>query len=514
MVMDRPGAGVLESLPDGLPADVGAEPFLEAQGICKSYPGVQALKDVGITIRRGEVHALVGENGAGKSTLVNVLAGVVKPDAGVIRVRGRVVKIESPKQAAECGIAVVHQELSLFANLDVATNLYLTTLDEGSAFVVRDRRLRAEARAILDQVGLCHISPTRRLGALTLAEQQLVEIGRALVKDVDLLVLDEPTSSLAEREIETLFRIIRDLKSRGISVIFVSHRLEEVFLICDRVTVIRDGMHVETTDTGSVTHAELVRLILGRQLSEMYQAPESREFGEELLPPKLSDVSFELRRGEILGIGGLLGSGRTELVRAIFGLAKLEAGAFYLRSRQTRIGSPDQAIRMGIGYITEDRHREGLVLEKPVKDNVVMASLRAVATTLGWVLPSREMAAAKRQRESLNIVTPSLARKVKFLSGGNQQKVVLGKWLETGPEIFLLDDPTRGIDVGTKAEFYRIIQGLAGKGAGIILISSELQELVAICHRILVLRTGKFVGEFVGKEINAADILMAMTGGR
>jgi ribose transport system ATP-binding protein len=300
----------------------------------------------------------------------------------------------------------------------------------------------------------------------------------------------------------------------------VSHRLEEIFEICDRVTVFRDGRHIQTVATGAVQHNDLVQLILGRQLSEMYLAAADYQPGPELLrvealtlKPKLDDVGFSLRQGEILGIAGLLGSGRTELLRAIFGLERFERGRLFVKSQPVRIASPQHAIALGLGYITEDRHGEGLVLEKSVRENIVMASLRAVATAWGWVVPAREAASARRQKDRLNIVTPSLARKVKFLSGGNQQKVVLSKWLETNPEIFFLDEPTRGIDVGAKADFYKILRGLAERGAGLVLISSELQELVSVCHRVLVLRNGRFCAEFAGRQINAADILMAMTGG-
>lgn len=494
--------------------------MLEAEAISKQFPGVQALKNVSLAVRRGEIHALVGENGAGKSTLVNIIAGVVRPDSGTIRIKGRETRITSPKSAAEAGIAVVHQESSLYPNLDVTSNLFLMQLDEKGRVVVPDRRLRTEARGVLDQVGLAHISPTKRVSRLTPAERQLLEIGRGLVKNVELLVLDEPTSALAEREIETLFDIVRGFKRRGIAVIFVSHRLEEVFALCDRVTVLRDGEHIRTVETAAISRSELVHMILGRRESEMYQASAVQGDGEEVLRverlrlrPKLREVSLVLHRGEILGIAGLLGAGRTELARAIFGLTPWDGGKLSVKGKPVRINSPDDAVRLGIGYITEDRRNEGLILERSIKDNIVLASLGSIATSVGWVVASREMTAARRQKERLNIVTPSLMRKVKYLSGGNQQKVILGKWLETNPEIFLLDEPTRGIDVGTKAEFYRIIRDLAAGGAGVLFISSELQELVAVCHRILVLRQGEFRAEFVGKEINAPDILMAMTGG-
>jgi ribose transport system ATP-binding protein len=488
--------------------------------ISKSYPGVQALENVSITLCRGEVMALVGENGAGKSTFVKVAGGIVRPDSGTIRIEGKLVAFQNPKQAMAAGIAIVHQELSLFPNLDVASNLFIHHLDENSAVFINEGGLRERARAILKKVGLPHISPRRKVNTLQPGEQQLVEIGRALVSEARLLFLDEPTSSLAEKEIQTLFRIIRDLKSEGISIVFVSHRLDEIFEICDRVTVLRDGNHIITQRVNELDQTALIRHILGRQMSEMYQQVAYEGGGEVLLRvddiwqrPKLKGLSFELHAGEILGISGLLGSGRTELMRVIFGLDRKDEGEIYLNGKKVRIASPEEAINLGIGYITEDRHKEGLVLEKSIRDNIVMASLKQFASWFGWMRPQQILKAARRQKENLNIVTPSVRRLVKYLSGGNQQKVVLGKWLETKPEIYILDEPTRGIDVGAKSEFYKLINELAAEGAGIIFISSELQEIVNTCHRVLVMRNGAFVADYAGQKINAADILYAATGG-
>ncbi len=494
--------------------------LFEFTQISKRYPGVQALQDVSITIHKGEVRALVGENGAGKSTFVNVVGGVVKPDSGEIYLEGEKIKINSPKHADELGISIVHQELSLFPNMDVASNLFINNLGEANPVFVNDQQLRSRAKEILNKVGLSHVSPTRKVASLQPGEQQLLEIGRCLVKNARLIILDEPTSSLADKEIQTLFGIMRELKKRGISIVFVSHRLDEVFEICDRVTVFRDGRHIKTVNTGDINNSELVRLILGRQMKEMYQEGNTVEFGEELLKVKslwqkgkLRGVSFSLRRGEILGIAGLLGSGRTELVRAIFGLDKFQEGEIWVKGSKKQIRHPGQAIKLGIGYITEDRHKEGLVLEKSIVDNIAVVNLKRLASRLGWMSPKKEIEAAKRQKENLNIVTPSVFRKVKYLSGGNQQKVVLGKWLEISPDIYILDEPTRGIDVGAKAEFYKLIRQLAKEGAGVVLISSELPEIVNICHRVLVLRNGEFMAEYKDSQINAENILLAATGG-
>lgn len=493
--------------------------LLRAVKISKRYPGVKALDDVDLEIRKGEIHALVGENGAGKSTFVNVIGGVVKPDSGSILFEGKNVQINDPKQAYETGIAVVHQELSLFPNLGVATNLYLSNLEEQGSLFVPDKKMEADAREILRRVGLEYIHARTKVSVLQPGEQQLVEIARAIVKDAKLIVLDEPTSSLADREIRVLFQIVRELKKEGVSIIFVSHRLDEVFQLCDRVSVLRDGKHIKTINTASIDKSELISLILGRKLSEMYSQAEPHQKSEELLrvenlweASKLRGVSFSLYKGEILGIAGLLGSGRSELVRTIFGLKKRDRGEIFLRGKTIQVRSPEDVIRRGIGYITEDRHKEGLVLEKSIMDNVVMANLKMFANRWGLMKPSLERQAALHQKENLNIVTPSIRRRVKFLSGGNQQKVVLSKWLEIAPEIYILDEPTRGIDVGAKAEFFKIIKSLAGEGAGVLFISSELQEIVSICHRVLVLHNGKFVAEFSSDQINPAAILMKMTG--
>lgn len=493
--------------------------LLETIGISKQYPGVRALDDINMSVSKGEVRAVVGENGAGKSTLIKVIGGIVAPDHGEIRWQGEEARITSPQKADEIGIAIVHQELSLFPNLDVATNLFISSLNGGVPGFVPDRTLRARASEVLQMVGLPHISPRRKVGTLKPGEQQLVEIGRSIVKNAKLIVLDEPTSSLSEQEIHTLFEIIRRLKSEGVSVIFVSHRLDEVFEICDSITVLRDGHHIQTVGSTDIDRSKLIYLILGRQMSEMYQETTTGESSTELLRvedlhqlPKLRGVSLTLHKGEILGIAGLLGSGRSELVRAIFGLEGFEQGQIFVEGKSSHIRSPQQAIKAGIGYVTEDRHKEGIILEKAVRDNIVLAKLKGLATPLGWMKPQLELEAATRQKERLNIITPSLMRKVKFLSGGNQQKVVLGKWLEIEPNIYIMDEPTRGIDVGAKAEFYKIIRSLAEQGAGIIFISSELQEIINICHRVLVLRNGQFVAEYAGDQINAAKILLAMTG--
>lgn len=493
--------------------------LLEALGISKQYPGVRALNNVSISVYHGEIRGLVGENGAGKSTLVNIFSGVIKkPDGGRLLFEGQEVRINSPRRADDLGIAAVHQERSLFPNLDVATNLFFSSLGSNNPFFISDRKFQEKAKSVLASMSLSHVSPSSKVSRLSPAQQQLIEIARAVVKSAKLIILDEPTSSLSENETQILFRIIRELKEKGVSIIFVSHRLGEVLEICDRVTVLRDGHHIKTVDTRKVKTSELVELILGRKESEMYQKSAELQSGAELLrvehlvkEPKIKDISFSLHQGEILGMAGLLGSGRTELVRTIFGLDKPSRGKFFIRGEPVHLRNPERAIKQGIGFITEDRHKEGLILDKSFKDNIVLANLRKYSTAWGWMLPNKEISAAEQQKEKLKIATPSLLRKVKFLSGGNQQKTVLAKWLETQPQIFIMDDPTRGIDVGTKTEFYLLISNLARQGAGILFISSELQELVNVCHRILVLHKGRFIAEYTGSQINSAKILIKMT---
>jgi len=383
---------------------------------------------------------------------------------------------------------ILHQERALFPNLDVASNIFIANLPRQMPGVIHSHDLGRRARLALERVGLSHIRPSRKVGSLSPGEQQLVEIARSLTRRADILVFDEPTSSLTSQEIERLFPIIRELKGQGVGILYVTHRLDEVFVIYDRVTVLRDGKRIVTVAVEEVDRHSLVQMILGREISEMYQrefqSPGPTVLRVEGLPrgTTFRNISFELHRGEVLGITGLLGSGRTELARAIFGLDPFDSGKIWIDGAEVRIRCPEDAIKHGLDFITEDKHKEGLILEKPIVDNIVLASLPAFANRLGWMQPRKEQQAAKRQREKLRIVTPSVKRLVKYLSGGNKQKVVLGKWLQTAPRIYILDEPTRGIDVGAKAEVHRIISGLAREGAGIILISSEIPEIVRIMN--------------------------------
>ena len=494
-------------------------PLLELSSICKRFPGVQALDHVDFCLEHGEVHGLVGENGAGKSTLMNVIGGVVLPDEGTIHFRGQPVQIQSPRRAQELGIAFIHQELSVFPNLDVASNIYMASLPRMLPGMINSKAMREQARGVLARVGLSHIDPSERLERLSPGERQLVEIARSLAQNTEILVLDEPTSSLTGREVETLFAIIRELKGQGVSIIYVSHRLDEVFEVCDRVTVLRDGKKIGTAAIGEIERNDLVEMILGHEAADACATAE-RSIGESVLRIEglsrgtvLHDINLDLHAGEILGITGLLGSGRTEFARAIFGLDGFDSGTISVNGKPARIRNPRDAIKHGIGFITEDRRDEGVLAEKPLKDNIVLASLSAVATRWGWALPRREFQAAESQRTNLRIASPSVMRLVKFLSGGNQQKVVLGKWLQTTPSIFLLDEPTRGIDVGAKEEVYRLIRELAKEGAGVLFISSEIPETMLVSDRILVMHRGKIVASFTGGQCTAQEILLAAIRG-
>jgi ribose transport system ATP-binding protein len=492
-------------------------PLLEMTGISKRFPGVQALDDVDLDLHAGEVLGLVGVNGAGKSTLMNVLGGVVSPDTGRIRIAGREVRVSGPHEAQAQGIAFVHQELSLFANLDIATNVHITRLPRRAGGLLDSGGLRERTQDVLRRVGLRHVSARTLVGGLRPGEQQLVEIARCLASQVRILVLDEPTSSLTEPEVATLFRIVRDLRTRGVGVIYLSHRLDEIAALCDRVAVLRDGRRVATVRTGEVDRSELVRLMLGHELTgggrrgaaQDRVLLEVRGLGRGRLP---RDVSFTLHAGEVLGITGLLGSGRTELARCLFGLEPAETGEIVIDGRPARIRSPRDAIANGIGFLTEDRRAEGLILDKPVRDNIVLADLPSFAGAFGFVRAGREREAAERQRSALGIKAASVLQHAGYLSGGNQQKVVLAKWLQTDPRILLLDEPTRGIDVGAKEEVYRLIADLAAGGAGVVVISSEIDEVTRLSDRVLVMRAGGVVAEFPA-ERSPHEIMLAAAGG-
>ncbi len=493
-----------------------AELILEMRGITKTFPGVRALDGVHFSCERGEVHALVGENGAGKSTLMKILSGVYVPDAGEIIFKGTPVRMESPHHAQSLGISTIYQEPSLLPHLTVAENIYLGREIVNPLGLIEARELQRRAQDLLDRLGAA-VDVSAPVFRLSVAQQQLVEIAKALSLNADLIIMDEPTAALGEREVEHLFNIIRTLRRDGVTVIYVSHRLEEIFRIADRVTVLKDGQVVGTARTTEVSKADLICMMVGRPLSEAFP-PRGNGKGEPVLEVRgltrrgaFYDVSFTLHRGEILGIAGLAGSGRTEIVRAIFGADPVDAGEVLLRGKPLRLRGPRDAVNSGIGFLTEDRKAEGLVMGLSVRENVALPNLD-VWSAWGVVDLDRERQVVEHLITGLQIRPPNPKQQVQYLSGGNQQKVVLAKWLATEPEVLLFDEPTRGIDVGAKVEIYTLMRRLANEGKAIIMISSELPEVIGMSDRILVLCEGRISGEFTPEEATEERILALACG--
>lgn len=492
------------------------EPLVELAGVTKHFEAVQALCGVDLCLRAGEVHAVVGENGAGKSTLVKILAGIYRPDAGVIRISGQRQELHSPAQARACGLAVVQQEPMLFPDLDIAENVFMGRHPRGRYGRIDWKRMYREVDALLSSLGVS-LSSRQPVQGLSVAEQQLVEIAKALSLQARVLVLDEPTAALSVREVAELSAIVRQLRGRGVAILFVSHRLEEVFALADRLTVLRDGRQIVTALVSEVSTDELITHMVGRELSERFPRGESTP-GEVVLQVRqltragvFTDVSFAVHHGEILGVAGLVGAGRTEVARVLFGLERATSGSISLNGRQVTIRSPQQAMEHGIAYVPEDRHLQGLVMTFHIAANITLPILRQISH-LGLLNPRQEQQVADRYFSRLRIRATGVEQLVSVLSGGNQQKVVLGKWLATNPVVLILDEPTRGIDVGAKAEIHRMIAELAANGLAIILISSELPEVLAMADRILVLHEGRVSDTFTRAEATQERVMFAATG--
>ncbi|MFB3905179.1 MAG: sugar ABC transporter ATP-binding protein [Acidobacteriota bacterium] len=490
--------------------------ILKLRGIRKTYPGVVALEDVDFDLRRGEVHILLGENGAGKSTLVKILSGACRRTSGRIYLEEIETDIKNPRQAEDLSIRVIHQELNLVPYLSVADNLFLGREPALFPGILDQASMNESAKRLLAGLGL-DIDPRKPVRSLGIAEQQMVEIAKALSADARILIMDEPTSALTESEIRQLFATIRRLKQQGVSIVYISHRLEEAFEIGDRVSVLRDGRLVATRPVSGVTQPELIRLMVDRELKEQFPKQKAR-LGEEVLrvdglskDGAFTAVSFSLRRGEVLGIAGLMGSGRTELARVLFGVDRADQGEIFVRGQRCDIRSVQAAIKLKMGFVTEDRKSEGLVLNLSVKDNICLPSVPRFSR-LGVMRGRKEQQAALGYVRQLAIKTPSLGQRVVLLSGGNQQKVVLGKWLCSNAEILILDEPTRGIDVGAKVEIYEWMNRLASEGAAILMISSELPEILGMSDRILVMRRGRIAAEFPAPEATQERILEAALG--
>ncbi len=489
---------------------------LKACGIRKTFPGVIALDNVSFDLRRGEVHILLGENGAGKSTLMKILSGAYQKDSGQLLLDGQEIEIKNPKHAIELGIGIIYQELNLVPHLSAAENIFLGREPVRLPGLIDQKAMNQLARQLLTGLGVS-IDPRRLVKELSIAEQQMVEIAKAISLDARILIMDEPTSALTEREITELFTRIRKLKADGVSIIYISHRMEELFEIGDRVTVLRDGAVVGTRNIADVTKPELIQMMVNRELTQQFPKIATPP-GKEVLRVEglnrtgvLTDINFSLYEGEVLGIAGLLGSGRTELARAIFGLDKPDAGSIHVKGKLQKITSPRQAINLGFGFLTEDRKTQGLVLPLSVQENICLPSVERFSR-LGIVSGSQEAEAAAQYQKDLRIKTPSLGQRVINLSGGNQQKVVLSKWLCSRGDILIFDEPTRGIDVGSKAEIYQLMNQLAESGAAIIMISSDLPEVLGMSDRILVMHQGLINGEFSAAEATQEKILHCALG--
>lgn len=494
-----------------------SELVFEARGIVKNFPGVRALDGANLQLKKGEVHALVGENGAGKSTLMHILGGVIQPDAGQILVQGKPTKLSSPHHASRQGIGIVFQELSLAPNLSVAENIFAHRQPVKALDLIDWPRLHECTRGLLDLFDL-DVDPRTPVKLLSVAEQQVVEILKAISQAPSVLILDEPTSSLTTRETTLLFRNIRRLKAEGMAFIYISHHLPEVFEISDRVTVLRDGANVATAEAAAMDEARLVRMMVGRELINMYGSRDS-EIGEKYFTVEQAsrshsfrDISFSLRRGEILGFAGLVGAGRTELARGIFGVEPLDSGLITLDGEPLKIRNTRAAIRQGIGYLTEDRKDQGLFLRMQIRENCVAPSLESFTDPLGFLREQRITQFAETSRARFNIITPGIHQQVRNLSGGNQQKVLLSMWMGIRPRLLIVDEPTRGIDVGARSEIYGLLRALAATGVGIILVSSDLLEILGLSDRIIVMREGQIVGEFQKEEATEEKIISCAAG--
>ncbi len=495
-----------------------SEQLLRLEGINKSFPGVNALKDVKFDIRAGEVHALLGENGAGKSTLMKIIAGVYSKDAGTIVYKGAEVEIPNPKAARHLGIGIIHQELNLAQHLTAAQNIFIGR--EPRSFlgiVVDEKKMNDESRKLFEMLHL-DLDPRTRVKDLVVAKQQMIEIAKALSFNSGLLIMDEPTAALNDKEIEELFQIIRHLKDRGVGIIYISHRMDEIKKIADRITVMRDGTWINTVNAADVEMDQIINMMVGRKLDEMSRVPGITGSAEVVLSVKnlnrgraIKNACFEVRKGEILGFAGLMGAGRTEVARAVFGADPVESGEIQVSGKSVRICQPRDAVKHGIGYLSEDRKRYGLALGMDVETNVVLASMEKFLNFIGVVHTKLTRKTGGEFVESLAIKTPSLSQKVKFLSGGNQQKVIIAKWIVRNSNILIFDEPTRGIDVGAKFEIYKLLNRLAAEGKTIIMISSEMPEVIRLCTRVLVMCEGRITGELSGGDITQENIMRLAT---
>jgi rhamnose transport system ATP-binding protein len=501
---------------DQVTGEFGQErPVLEMDHVSKAFGATQALDDVSLALQRGEIHALLGENGAGKSTLIKIFTGIQQPDSGEIRVDGVPIQVSSPQDAQRFGVAAIYQEPMIFPDLSVAENIFIGHRDRGK--IVDRRRMEREAEEVLARLDV-HLDVGEPARGLTLAEQQTVEIAKAISLDVRVLIMDEPTASLSAHEVRRLFRIVAHLRQQGVAILFISHRMEEVFEIADRVTILRDGRWISTTPRAELTPAAAIRQMVGREVKELFRRQRREPGAVRLAARNLSregvfqDVSFELRAGEVLGFAGLVGARRTDVGLALFGIAPADRGEIRLDGQHVAIASPRDAMARGIAYSTEDRRQLGLVMPLSIAANISLPSLPRFLSPNGLVRRTAERDAAEGFRQRLSIRAPSVETPTAALSGGNQQKVVISKWLETKPKVLILDEPTRGIDVGAKVEVHQLIDDLAAEGMAIILISSDLPEVLAMSDRILVMREGRQMAIFDHDDATQERVLTAAMG--
>jgi inositol transport system ATP-binding protein len=492
------------------------EYILEMENITKAFPGVVALNNVVLKVRKGTVHALMGENGAGKSTLMKILIGIYTPDSGTITYKNEKVTIASTNIALNMGISMIHQELSPIPYMTVAENIFLGREPVNRYGLINKKKMVENTKALFAKLEL-HINPNSLMKELSIANTQMVEIAKAISYDSSLIIMDEPTSAITEKEVDHLFKIIRSLKEDGVSIIYITHKMDEVFKISDDITVFRDGCHIQTIPAAETNKEGLISMMVGRELSNIFPK-EDAEIGDVILSVrnitrkgKFQNVSFDLHRGEILGFAGLMGAGRTEVMECIFGIEKYEEGEIYINNNKVDIKTPQDSIKQGMALLTEDRKLTGILSVLSVKDNMVLASIDKYRK--GIFLNKKEINfICEKEKDKLEIKTPSIEQIIKLLSGGNQQKVLISRWLLTSPEILILDEPTRGIDVGAKAEIHRLMSKLAQEGKAIMMISSELPEVLGMSDRVIVMHEGRISGEFLRGDVDQAKIMQCATG--
>ncbi|MDE2383013.1 MAG: sugar ABC transporter ATP-binding protein [Alphaproteobacteria bacterium] len=492
-------------------------PVIEARDIEKSFPGVHALRKVSFDLLPGEVHALMGENGAGKSTLMKILTGVYQPDGGEILVDGKPVTIPNPRAAQDLGISIIHQELNLMNHLTAAQNIFIGREPRKRfRWLVDNDKANADAQAVFDRMKV-DIDPAAEVGDMTVARQQLVEIAKALSFNSKVLVMDEPTSALNEKEVEHLFGVIADLKRHGVGIVYITHKMDEVKRIADRITVMRDGQYIATLPAEGTSMAKIISLMVGRELTDATRE-DAANHGEEVLRVEglnrgkhIRNVSFSLKQGEILGFAGLMGAGRTEVARAIFGADPIESGEIWVHGKKRKIKTPTDAVRLGLAYLSEDRKRFGIVTRMSVRDNITLPSWSRYLGARLWMKDKALNKDASSYVATLKVKTPHVHQETRLLSGGNQQKVVIAKWLLRDCDILFFDEPTRGIDVGAKAEIYKLLQSLAAQGKAIVVISSELPEVLRLSHRVVVMCEGRITGELDGKTATQEAIMHLAT---